>query len=215
MMQDMAKVIDSTNLGYLISKIKAAFWGKSETTQVSIDSAPTSASTNLVTSGGVYTALRGNYRLISSGTISEDVKEIDISKDSQGNSFALSEVLVFAKIRGNSAGYTGWVKLNMFCDTGNQVSGALFQQFAAVAGTDNYYTILPHFKRVMNYCVPILFWRSGNNASVKNSLAINANLYGVENLLEVSGGINRLVLGGYQNGGLGAGTTYEIYGLDA
>ena len=55
----MAKVIDSTNLGYLISKIKAAFWGKSETTQVSIDSAPTSASTNLVTSGGVYTALSG------------------------------------------------------------------------------------------------------------------------------------------------------------
>lgn len=49
----MAKIIDSTNLGYLISKIKAAFWGKSETTQVSIDDTPTANSNNLVKSGGV------------------------------------------------------------------------------------------------------------------------------------------------------------------
>lgn len=211
----MAKVIDSTNLGYLISKIKAAFWGKSETTQVSIDSAPTSASTNLVTSGGVYTALRGNYRLVSSGTISEDTKEISITQDSQGNAFALSEVLVFAKVRGNSAGYTGWVKLGLFCNGVEQKSGAFFQQFAAVAGTDNYYTILPHFKRVMNYCVPLEFWRSANNASVKDSLCYNTGIYVVESLVEVSGAINKIVLGGYLNGGIGAGTTYEIYGLDA
>ena len=50
----MAKVIDSTNLGYLIGKIKAAFWAKSDTSQVTIDATPTASSTNLVESGGVY-----------------------------------------------------------------------------------------------------------------------------------------------------------------
>lgn len=49
----MAKVIDSTNLGYLVSKIKAAFWPKTDTVQISIDASPTANSTNLVTSGGV------------------------------------------------------------------------------------------------------------------------------------------------------------------
>lgn len=51
------KLLDDSNLGYLIGKIKAAFWRKSETTEVSIDSSPTSGSNNLVKSGGVYTAL--------------------------------------------------------------------------------------------------------------------------------------------------------------
>ncbi len=55
----MAKVIDSTNLGYLISKIKAAFWGKDETSELTIDATPTSGSNNLVKSGGVYSALSG------------------------------------------------------------------------------------------------------------------------------------------------------------
>lgn len=49
----MAKRIDETNLGYLISKIKAAFWPKTDVVQISIDTTPTANSTNLVTSGGV------------------------------------------------------------------------------------------------------------------------------------------------------------------
>lgn len=65
----MAKVIDSTNLGYLISKIKAAFWQKSDTSQVTIDSSPTSGSSNLVSSGGVYTAINSlTIPTIHSGT---------------------------------------------------------------------------------------------------------------------------------------------------
>ena len=73
----MAKFIDSTNLGYLISKIKAAFWPKTDVTNVTlvdvavtgdyddlinkpvVDSTPTASSTNLVTSGGVASALSG------------------------------------------------------------------------------------------------------------------------------------------------------------
>lgn len=54
------KIIDDTNLGYLFSKVKAAFWPKTdveEVGEISIDSTPTSGSSNLVTSGGVYSAI--------------------------------------------------------------------------------------------------------------------------------------------------------------
>ena len=47
------KIIDSTNLSYLISKIKAAFWPKTDVVQIGIDTTPTASSNNLVTSGGV------------------------------------------------------------------------------------------------------------------------------------------------------------------
>ena len=50
----MAKVIDSTNLGYLIGKMKAAFLPKGNTETVGVDATPTASSTNLVESGGVY-----------------------------------------------------------------------------------------------------------------------------------------------------------------
>ena len=50
----MAKVIDSTNLGYLIGKMKAAFLPQGATETVGVDATPTASSTNLVESGGVY-----------------------------------------------------------------------------------------------------------------------------------------------------------------
>lgn len=57
----MSKQIDSTNIGGLledlIGRIKAAFWGKNDTSQLSIDIAPTSGSNNLVKSGGVYSEI--------------------------------------------------------------------------------------------------------------------------------------------------------------
>lgn len=55
----MTKVIDSTNLGYLIGKMKAAFLPKSNLEQVGVDATPTADSTNLVESGGVYSFVRG------------------------------------------------------------------------------------------------------------------------------------------------------------
>lgn len=57
----MAKVIDSTNLGYLISKMKAAFLPQGATETVGVDATPTADSTNLVESGGVYSALADRY----------------------------------------------------------------------------------------------------------------------------------------------------------
>lgn len=53
----MKKVIDNTNLGYLIGKEKAAFWQKTESLNVVLDDMPTENSNNLVKSGGVYDAI--------------------------------------------------------------------------------------------------------------------------------------------------------------
>lgn len=56
-------VIDSTNVGSLLqgifTKIKNAFWQKSEVAELPIDATPTANSNNLVKSGGVYSALSG------------------------------------------------------------------------------------------------------------------------------------------------------------
>ena len=55
----MAKILDQTNLGYFYAKLKAKFWPKTDVVNMSIDSTPTSSSTGLVTSGGVYSAIDG------------------------------------------------------------------------------------------------------------------------------------------------------------
>jgi len=57
----MSSFLDSTGLSHLISKIKDTFVAKAGTTAVTsvgIDSMPTANSTNLVTSGGVYSAIQ-------------------------------------------------------------------------------------------------------------------------------------------------------------
>ena len=64
----MTKIIDSTNLGYLISKMKSAFWPKSDVVQIGLDNSPTSNSDNLVKSGGVYSALADKQDTLVSGT---------------------------------------------------------------------------------------------------------------------------------------------------
>ena len=64
----MAKFLDGTGLTDLLNKIKNAFVAKADTTAVtgvSVDSAPTANSSNLVTSGGVKTALDGKQDTIS------------------------------------------------------------------------------------------------------------------------------------------------------
>ena len=67
----MAKFLDGTGLSDLITKIKNAFVAKADTTAVTgvgVDSTPTASSTNLVTSGGVASALSGKQATLVSGT---------------------------------------------------------------------------------------------------------------------------------------------------
>lgn len=58
----MSSFLDGTGLESLLTKIRNGFIAKVDTTTVTsvgIDSTPTTNSTNLVTSGGVYSALQG------------------------------------------------------------------------------------------------------------------------------------------------------------
>lgn len=67
----MSKFLDGTGLSDLITKIKNAFVAKADTaavTGVGVDSTPTASSTNLVTSGGVASALSGKQETLVSGT---------------------------------------------------------------------------------------------------------------------------------------------------
>lgn len=65
----MGKVIDDTNLGYLISKGKAAFWPKSQTVQIGLDDAPTENSDNIVKSGGVFDAIEDVMEAIDGSNV--------------------------------------------------------------------------------------------------------------------------------------------------
>ena len=63
----MASFLDGTGLESLLTKIRNGFIAKVDTTTVTsvgIDSAPTANSTNLVTSGGVYSAVQGKENKI-------------------------------------------------------------------------------------------------------------------------------------------------------
>lgn len=64
----MTKVIDNSNLGYLISKIKSAFLSKTDVVQIGLDDTPTANSNNLVKSGGVKSALDAKQDTLVSGT---------------------------------------------------------------------------------------------------------------------------------------------------
>lgn len=58
----MTKTVDGSNLGYLIGKIRAAFWAKGDTSELTIDDTPTANSNNLVKSGGVYAFTASPYK---------------------------------------------------------------------------------------------------------------------------------------------------------
>jgi len=160
------------------------------------------------------------YRLIASGTTSADMVSINITTDTNGDPFELKEVLVYARIRGNSVGYTGWFKITVDSNSWSMVqdSGAVFAQFAASG--DNYYTVLGTFYKLGNRVFPKNCYRSWNTDSIKDSLC-DAQGSSMWSLLEeytnanFTDNIKRIRMGGYDNGGVGAGSEYWVYGIDA
>ena len=87
----MSSYLNETGLAYLIGKIKTGFISTTDTTAattVSIETSPTNNSSNLVTSGGVYTALSGKQDIIdSSHKLSADL----ISDGTTNKVFTASE----------------------------------------------------------------------------------------------------------------------------
>lgn len=102
----MTKVIDDTNLGYLISKIKATFWPKTDVVQIDIDNTPTVNSNNLVKSGGVYTALSNYYDKISGISLTTNTyPQADVS-------YERNSLLYTTTVNPDSVRITGYGELN-------------------------------------------------------------------------------------------------------
>lgn len=164
--------------------------------------------------GGATTV---GWRLIASGTVSQDALWIYITKDSNNNDFELSEIKVYAKVRGNTSGYTGWFQIAVgSTDSAYQTSGKIFDQFAADTTNDTYYTVLWNYYKHGSMVFPGDCYRSWNNSSVKNSLCANQVQYLEESTgSSFTGNISKIWLQGYNTGGVGAGTEYWIWGIDA
>lgn len=183
-----------------------------------------STDTEYPSAKAVFDALQNaggkQYRLIASGTTSADMTSINITRDTNNESFELTEVLVYARIRGNSVGYTGWFQIALDNDSWSMVqsSGAVFAQFAA--SSDNYYTVLGTFYKLGSRVFPKNCYRSWNNDTAKDSLC-DAQGSSMWSYLEettnanFTDNIKRIRLGGYDNGGVGAGSEYWVYGIDA
>lgn len=78
----MASFLDGTGLGHLIEKIKATFIAKTDTTiatSIGIDSTPTTNSTNLVTSGGIKSALDNKANSSDLSTVATTGSYTDLS----------------------------------------------------------------------------------------------------------------------------------------
>lgn len=98
----MTKVIDNSNLGYLISKIKSAFLSKTDVVQIGLDDTPTANSNNLVKSGGVKSALDAKQDTLVSGTNIKTINNqsllgsgnISISGDTSGEANVIETIKV-------------------------------------------------------------------------------------------------------------------------
>lgn len=98
----MTKVIDNSNLGYLISKIKSAFLYKTDVVQIGLDDTPTANSNNLVKSGGVKSALDAKQDTLVSGTNIKTINNqsllgsgnISISGDTSGEANVIETIKV-------------------------------------------------------------------------------------------------------------------------
>ena len=126
----MTKIIDNTNLGYLISKIKSAFWPKTDVVQIGLDDTPTANSNNLVKSGGVKSALDTKQETLVSGTNIKTINNesllgsgnINITGGSGGGGEAnVIEAITFngtpATITNKTAAITATIPDNVFIAT--------------------------------------------------------------------------------------------------
>ena len=154
-----------------------------------------------------------NWRLVNTVTTTEDVADIRITQDSDGNPLSLKKVKIFAKVRGNSAGLSTWCRITVNNLTNNFYSD-IQNTFAAKEGQDYYNYARADFAIYAGRLMLELLLRSANNAASKNTLWWINNSGCFENYPDVVDAITSIRMWS-SSAGIGAGTELMIYGVDA
>lgn len=154
-----------------------------------------------------------NWRLVNTVTATEDVSNIIITQDSDGNPLSLKKVKVFAKVRGNSAGLSAWCRITVNNLTNDFYSG-LQSTFAATAGQDYYNKSRVDISIYAGRLMLDLRLASLNNAASKNTLFYINNNGCFENYPDAVDAITSIRMWS-SSAGIGAGTEIQIYGVDA
>ena len=154
-----------------------------------------------------------NWRLVNTLTTAEDVADIRITQDSNGNPLSLKKVKIFAKVRGNSANLSTWCRITVNNLTSNFYSD-IQNTFAAKEGQDYYNYARADFAIYAGRLMLELLLRSLNNAASKNTLNYTNNTGCFENYPDVVDAITSIRVWS-ASAGIGAGTELMIYGVDA
>lgn len=154
-----------------------------------------------------------NWRLVNTVTTTEDVSNIIITQDSDGNPLSLKKVKVFSKVRGNSAGLSAWCRLTVNNLT-NYFTSDLQNTFKATAGQDYYNKSRVDISIYAGRLMLDLRLASLNNAASKNTLFYINNNGCFENYPDAVDAITSIRMWS-SSAGIGAGTEIQIYGVDA
>ena len=154
-----------------------------------------------------------NWRLVNTVTTAEDVKEITITQDSDGNPLSLKKVKVFAKVRGNSAGLSGWCRITV-----NNLMGKFYSviqnTFPATEGQDYYNYSRSDFAIYAGRLMLESLLKSLNNAASKDTLYYQNNSGCIEDYPDAVDAMTSIRMWSAY-AGIGAGTELMIYGVDA
>ena len=154
-----------------------------------------------------------NWRLVNTVTTAEDVSDIRITQDSDGNPLSLKKVKIFVKMRGNSANLSNWCRITVNNLMNNFYSN-IPNTFAAIEGQDYYYRSRVDFSIYAGRLMLDLTLRSLNNAASKHTLYYGNNTGCYENYPDVVDAITSIRMWSLF-AGIGAGTELIIYGVDA
>ena len=154
-----------------------------------------------------------NWRLVNTVTTAEDVSDIRITQDSDGNPLSLKKVKIFVKMRGNSANLSNWCRITVN-NLMNNFYSDIPNTFAAIEGQDYYYRSRVDFSIYAGRLMLDLILRSLNNAASKHTLYYVNNTGCYENYPDVVDAITSIRMWS-SFAGIGAGTELIIYGVDA
>lgn len=157
------------------------------------------------------------WEYIGTATTNEDVAKMFLTVDKDNKPYSLKKFRMVGKLYGNAASAGGWVRA---CNGVSQMlTDSILYGFEAAEGQYRSFDLIGEI--VAGIPRITLFLRSANVSSIKDLLSIPllADIrlysyapYATANRLQA---YTSLGLSGYQTGVLGAGTTFDIYGVGA